>query len=58
MKILIKTSIFLIILSTFCSFLFINNTAFAEGQLKEVDTIPSQNYTVVVDAGHGGLDVK
>lgn len=25
---------------------------------EQADTIPSQNYTIVLDAGHGGLDVK
>lgn len=32
-------------------------TAHAE-VLQETDTVPSRNYTVVIDAGHGGLDVK
>ena len=30
--------------------------AFAANDIKEVDTVPSHNYTVVVDAGHGGTD--
>ncbi len=30
--------------------------AHATGEIKEVDNVPGHNYTVVVDAGHGGTD--
>lgn len=48
---------------TFFSLLFIMlccccpcKSANAFSEVKEVDTVPSHNYTVVVDAGHGGTD--
>lgn len=54
---------FLFIILTFCVFLFpqtsnqsstsaISNTE----QSKQTDTVPSRNYTVVIDPGHGGSD--
>ena len=56
MKILTKLTFLLIITFSFFYFISINSTSFAITDLKEVDTVPSQNYTVVIDAGHGGSD--
>lgn len=56
MKILTKLTVFLLISLLFCSFFYCKNKTFAISDLKEVDTVPSQNYTVVIDAGHGGSD--
>ncbi len=33
-----------------------SNICHAANEVKEVDTVPSHNYTVVIDAGHGGSD--
>ena len=48
---------FFILAFAFCSFLYVFNksVAFAENTTP-VDTVPSRNYTVVIDAGHGGSD--
>ncbi len=53
-----KFIIFLIFLSTVCSFLVIptQNSCNAFSEATPADTVPSRNYTVVIDAGHGGTD--
>ena len=56
MKLLTKITVFLMFLIIFCGFLLNSQKTNAAGELKEVDTIPSHNYTVVIDAGHGGSD--
>ena len=56
MKVLTKLTFFLIITFVFFNFSIVSFKSFALKDLKEVDTIPSQNYTVVIDAGHGGSD--
>jgi len=57
MKILTKLTFFTLITIVFCGFLISANIAFAApNTAKEVDTVPSHNYTVVIDAGHGGTD--
>ena len=57
MKILTKLTFFTLITIVFCGFLISPNIAFAApNTAKEVDTVPSHNYTVVIDAGHGGTD--
>ena len=55
MKILTKLTLFGLIIVSFCIF-FNYSKVYAYSDLKEVDTVPSQNYTVVIDAGHGGTD--
>lgn len=62
MKKLIKNACFILIISTFCGFCFFivsisNSVVFAKtNDLTPTDTVPSRNYTVVIDAGHGGTD--
>ena len=56
MKNLKNTFIFLLIILAFCGLFSTNKISFAVSDLKEVDTVPSHNYTVVIDAGHGGSD--
>ncbi len=62
MKKLIKNVCFILITFTFCGFCFFtfqNNgrAAFAKNnELTQTDTVPSRNYTVVIDPGHGGTD--
>ncbi len=57
MKILTNLTLFALITFVFCGFFNSTNVAFAAGDMaKEVDTVPSHNYTVVIDAGHGGTD--
>ena len=53
-----KFIIFLIFLATVCSFLVIptQNSCNAFSEATPADTVPSRNYTVVIDAGHGGTD--
>jgi len=41
----------------FCVFSFSKNLV-AHAHVTTTDTVPSRNYTVVIDPGHGGLDVK
>lgn len=45
----------LIIIGSFYTFSSIPKT-FAENDDKTTDTVPSRNYTVVIDPGHGGTD--
>ncbi len=47
--------LFLMFCSILCSFCLIKNTAAAANPLP-ADTVPSRNYTVVIDPGHGGSD--
>lgn len=56
MKIFTKLTIFILVSTIFFSFSNHLLSANAIFDLKEVDTVPSQNYTVVIDAGHGGSD--
>ena len=56
MKLLIKLTIILLITTLFSPFITSNLNAFAHIETKKVDTIPSHNYTIVIDAGHGGSD--
>ena len=41
----------------FCVFSFSKNLV-AHAHVTTTDTVPSRKYTVVIDPGHGGLDVK
>ena len=56
MKLLTKLTIFSLLLFALSCIFFANTTAYAAGDIKEVDTVPTRNYTVVIDAGHGGTD--
>lgn len=70
MKKIIKITIITLICLTFCSFFQTTNLShasnFTENNIlnvnqsnentKETDTVPSRNYTVVIDPGHGGTD--
>ena len=57
MKLLTKLTIFLLISFILCGLATKNISTFALNKdIKEVDTLPSHNYTVVIDAGHGGSD--
>lgn len=56
MKLLTKLTIFSIIILAICCCFHINTYANAHIELKNVDTVPTRNYTVVIDAGHGGTD--
>lgn len=56
MKRLSNLIIFAVLIFALCSFSPALNSAFAANEVKEVDTVPSHNYTVVIDAGHGGTD--
>lgn len=56
MKILTKIAFFALSLTLMLSIFSYKNSAYAANEIKEVDTVPSHNYTVVVDAGHGGTD--
>lgn len=55
MKNLLKYSIFLTFIFIFCGFLIMpkSNTL---ADTAPTDTVPSRNYTVVIDPGHGGID--
>lgn len=62
MKKYIKNISFLTLIFIFCSFLFCTkslvvstSSAFAP-EVSQTDTVPSRNYTVVIDPGHGGTD--
>ena len=48
--------LFSIVIFAFLGFLPKIYFAHAANEIKEVDTVPSHNYTVVIDAGHGGSD--
>ena len=56
MKILTKLTLFTLLLIGFCSFSNNPSVCFSANDLTQVDTVPSQNYTVVIDPGHGGTD--
>ena len=59
MKNIPKIIIFTLFAFMFCSFLFSSQlTAFssADTPITKTDTVPSRNYTVVIDPGHGGTD--
>lgn len=48
---------FLLIIITSCIALLPTNSAFAINETAlQTDTVPSRNYTVVIDPGHGGTD--
>lgn len=53
-----KLSIFAIFLASVCSFLIITQIkpCYAFSETTPTDTVPSRNYTVVIDPGHGGID--
>lgn len=53
-KLTIVSLLFLLIFSLGLS----TTKSYAANEIKEVDTVPSHNYTIVIDAGHGGFDVK
>ena len=44
------------IIIIFSSNVFRINNTFADSEDKTTDTVPSRNYTVVIDPGHGGTD--
>lgn len=57
-----KIGIFLLFFAIFCG---IGSMLFPEAKMchavsetTPADTVPSRNYTVVIDPGHGGTDVK
>lgn len=53
-----KLLIFFLVSLCFCfhmGLLFRNNVSYAIEEIK-TDTVPSRNYTVVIDPGHGGTD--
>ncbi len=53
----IKFGVFVIISICFCTFLSGSlGISFAFDPAKQTDTVPSRNYTVVIDPGHGGVD--
>lgn len=55
MKNLLKYSIFLTLIFIFCSFLLApKSNTFAD--TSPTDTVPSRNFTIVIDPGHGGID--
>lgn len=62
MKKLIKNACFILIIFAFCGFCFFasqngGRVVFAKNNdLTQTDTVPSRNYTVVIDPGHGGTD--
>ncbi len=58
MKNLLKYSIFICYALTFCVFLqgIIPFAHALADPAKQTDTVPSRNYTVVIDPGHGGTD--
>lgn len=56
MKFLRFLSILCLIITVCIMSFSLNNVCFAANEIKEVDTVPSHNYTVVIDAGHGGSD--
>ncbi len=53
-----KLFLFLLVFATLCGFLNcpIKNTCNATSESLQTDTVPSRNYTVVIDPGHGGTD--
>ena len=53
-----KLIIFLFIFSALCGCLICqtNKTCHAVSDTAPTDTVPSRNYTVVIDPGHGGID--
>ena len=57
MKKILKFTIFTLISLTFCGCLY-TKTSFvlAYFPAQQTDTVPSRNYTVVIDPGHGGTD--
>ena len=55
MKNLLKYSIFLTFIFIFCGFLIMpKSNTFAD--TAPTDTVPSRNFTIVIDPGHGGID--
>ena len=56
-KLILKLFVVIQILILSCSFMQIKNISYAENSgSKHTDTVPSRNYTVVIDPGHGGSD--
>lgn len=59
MKNVPKIIIFILFAFMFCGFSFLStNICYATGDdsLTKTDTVPSRNYTVLIDPGHGGTD--
>lgn len=57
MKKITNLIVLMFVILTFCSFFSISKSvAFATEPAKQTDTVPSRNYTVVIDPGHGGTD--
>ena len=52
--------LFIYVISIFVFAFFIspisNSFCLAQNQVSQTDTVPSRNYTVVIDPGHGGTD--
>ena len=55
MKKLIKYSIIFTLIMIFCGFLH-GTTEPSFAVSTPTDTVPSRNYTIVIDPGHGGID--
>lgn len=56
MKVIFKSITFLLVM-TLLFFSNISNNCYAlSNDIKEVDLMPGHNYTIVIDAGHGGSD--